>query len=206
LLIYGASGHGKVVADAALAAGWDVLGFVDDDPSKPGSMLLGLQVSAASGERLHASDVSVVIGVGSNLARRAIYHRLVEAGVSIATVIHPRAVIAPSATIRPGAVVFAGAVINPDCVIGENSIVNTAASLDHDCVLGAHAHLSPGVHLGGTVLIGEGTPLGVGVSCRNNIQIGSWSVVGVGAAVVADLPDRVMAVGVPARVVRRLEP
>jgi sugar O-acyltransferase (sialic acid O-acetyltransferase NeuD family) len=204
LVIYGSGGHGKVVADAAGAAGWDVRGFADDNPAKAGAAVLNVPVLAigfAAGVaycRRHGA--AVVVALGDNRARRRVFSALVDAGITPATIIHPSAVIAPSATIADGTVVFAGAVINPDSHVGENVIINTGVTVDHDNQVHDHAHLAPGVHTGGTVSIGEGALVGVGASVRNNMAIGAWSVVGAGAVVVAAVPAGVVAYGNPARV------
>jgi sugar O-acyltransferase (sialic acid O-acetyltransferase NeuD family) len=206
LLLFGASGHGRVVADAARAAGWEIAGWADDDASRRGQELDGAPVVATGVAEAAAwareRGAHVVVSIGDNRARARLFEALLAAGADLATVVHPAAVVSPSATLGSGTVVFAGAVINPGTTIGRNVIVNTSVSVDHDNWIGDHAHLSPGVHLGGTVSVGEGAHLGVGVSVRNNLSIGAWTLVGVGAAVVADLPANVVAYGVPARVVR----
>lgn len=210
ILVYGASGHGKVVADAALVGGAIVLGFADDAPEKRGATLLGRSVVAAGleevAEFVRREGAHVALGIGANAARRTLAQRLETAGISLATVVHPSVAISPSVILGPGTVVMAQAAVNPDTRLGRAVIVNTSASVDHDSVIGDFAHLSPGVHLGGTVRVGTGTHLGVGASVRNNLTIGDWAVVGAGAVVVADVPDRVVCYGVPARVARRIEP
>lgn len=210
IVVIGASGHGKVVADAALRAAQRVVGFADADPNKRDSEVLGIPVIATeldeAIELAHKSGASLALGVGSNAARSRIFARLLDAGVEIATIVHPAAVLAPSVRVGAGSVVLAGVVVNPDSRVGRNVILNTSASIDHDCNIGDHAHLSPGVHLGGTVTVGQGTHLGIGAVARNNITIGAWSVIGAGAAVLRDLPDRIMAYGVPARVIKEIEP
>jgi sugar O-acyltransferase (sialic acid O-acetyltransferase NeuD family) len=202
LIIYGSGGHGKVVADAARSAGWDVRGFADDNPGKAGASVVGLPVLAiglaAAASRCQEHGAAAVVALGDNRVRRRVLCALVDAGVKPATIIHKSAVIAPSATLAHGTVVLAGTVVNPDSRIGENVIINTGVTVDHDNDIRDHVHLAPGVHTGGTVTIG----VGVGASVRNNVVIGEWSVVGVGAAVVADLPAHVVAFGNPARVQR----
>jgi sugar O-acyltransferase (sialic acid O-acetyltransferase NeuD family) len=206
LVIFGCGGHGKVVADAALAAGYDVLGFADDDPASRDDTILGLPVLAIgieeTRELCNARSADLVLAIGDNRRRAHVFDRALSFGLRMATIIHPSAVVAPTASIGAGTVVFARAVVNPDCRVGDDVIINTAASLDHDNVIGTHAHVSPGAVLGGTVVVGEGTHVGIGVSVRNNVTIGAWSVVGAGAAVVGDIPDDVVAYGVPARTIR----
>ena len=206
LLIYGCGGHGKVVADAARAAGWDVIGFADDDAACAGLRVLDIPVIAtgqdAAIERCRERGASAVVALGQNAARRRAHAALLAAGVDLATVIHPAATVAPTASLGPGTVIFAGAVVNPDARIGANVIINTAASIDHDNVIGDHAHISPGAHTGGTVTIGEGTHVGIGAIIRNDIAVGAWTIIGAGAVVVRPIPDRVVAHGIPARVRR----
>jgi sugar O-acyltransferase (sialic acid O-acetyltransferase NeuD family) len=206
LVVLGAGGHGKVVADAARAAGMQVLAFADADPARRGTRLLGLPVLDGELEALRAfcqdEGAQTVVAIGENATRRRVFEALRAGGVKLANVVHPSAVLAPEVALGMGVVVLAGAIVNVCSVIGDNAIINTGVRLDHDNTLGAHAHVSPGVCTGGEVKIGEGTHLGVGVSVRNRVSIGAWSVIGVGAAVVSDLPDGVLAYGVPARVVR----
>lgn len=206
LLVYGSGGHGKVVADAARAAGWDLIGFADDDPARAGQHILGLPViatgRAAAIQACKQHGAGVALALGNNAVRRQAFEDLRAAGLSLPAIIHPAAVIAPSAVIGPAAVVLAGVVINPDAAIGANAIVNTAASIDHDNTIADHAHISPGVHTGGTVAIGEGVHVGVGAAIRNNVTIGAWTIIGAGAVVVGNIPDRVVAYGNPARVRR----
>ncbi len=206
LFVYGAGGHAKVVADAAISAGYHVLGFLDADPAKSNGLLLGLPVHLADEHRATTlcrdQEAAVVVAVGSNAVRKRIYQTLRDAAIPLATVVHARAVVSPSASVGEGTVVFAGVVVNPDTRVGCNAILNTSVSIDHDNDIGDHVHISPGAHLGGTVTVGQGTHVGIGATVRNNISIGSWSMVGAGSVVVKDLPDHVIAYGVPARVVR----
>ncbi len=210
IVVFGCGGHGKVVADAALAAGTRVLGFADDDPKWRERVILGLPVLAigfdAASELCSKNSADMVLAIGDNRTRAHVFDKALARGMRMATIVHPSAVVASTASLGAGTVVFARAVINPECHVGDDVIVNTAASLDHDNVVGAHAHISPGAVLGGTVTVGDGTHVGIGVTVRNNVTIGSWSVVGAGAAVVGDLPDNVVAYGIPAHVARQRQP
>jgi acetyltransferase EpsM len=193
--IYGAGGHAKVVWDVLTAAGDGVVGFVSDTPGA--DTLLGLPV-VASRESLPPHD-GVVVAIGDNAARRRVFLALREAGVTLASAVHPRAVVAGRVTLGEGVVVAAGVVINLDSVVGENAIVNTGATLDHDNVLGPHAHVAPGCHLAGDVAIGEGAFLGVGTIAIPGIRVGAWARAGAGAVLVRDVAPGSLVVGVPAR-------
>lgn len=210
LLILGASGHGKVVLEAASLSSWDVLGFADDDAKKLGQELCGHRVICCGlKERVQLardSGASIVVAVGHNETRRQLYEELCKEGVPVATVIHPAATIAASATIGPGSVVFAGVVVNADTRVGKNVILNTGVTVDHDNVIGDHVHISPGAHLGGTVLVGDETHIGIGATVSNNLSIGARTIVGAGAVVVRDIPADVLAFGCPAKVIRSSQP
>jgi sugar O-acyltransferase (sialic acid O-acetyltransferase NeuD family) len=203
LVVIGSGGQAKVVCDILLAMGETVDGFVDDEPSRVGLVVLGLPVLGTS-SWLDGKNARVALGVGHN-ERRAEVARAVRArGARVVTCIHPSAVISASASIGEGTVVMANASVNPAAVVGEGCIVNTGAVVEHDNVLGEYVHLSPRVALGGEVKIGAFTHLGVGVSVHPRVTIGERTIVGVGAAVVRDLPSGIVAVGVPARERRKV--
>ena len=206
-IVYGASGHGKVVADILRACSVEVEGFVDDDPSRQCTQVAGLKVLGNGAwlvERAHRQPVSAVLGIGDNLARRAVAEGCTRAGIRLLTAVHPSATIAPSATISSGVVIMAHAVVNADAVIREGAIINTGAIVEHDCVVWDFAHLSPKVAIGGRVSIGELSWLGIGSTVVPDLRVGTGSIVGAGATVVRDVDDWVVAVGTPARVLKEL--
>lgn len=205
VVVYGGGGHGKVVAEIVqLNPGLNLLGFLDDaKPVGPGPLgfaYLGggdwLQTPAGQG-------VEVVFGIGHNQTRARVHQRLAEQGTRILTVVHPTAAVAGTASLAAGTVVMANASVNPDARIGAAAIVNTGAVVEHDCVVGDYAHLSPNSALGGAAELGMGAWLGLGAVVLPGVKVGARSVVGAGAAVVKDLPEDVVAVGVPARVTQK---
>jgi sugar O-acyltransferase (sialic acid O-acetyltransferase NeuD family) len=203
--LFGAGGHAKVVIDTIREDGRFVIeGLLDDDEALLGSYVLGLVVKGTiapeSVERFGIENA--VIALGSNLARADVARRF-EGMVNWVRVIHPRAYVAASARIGKGTVVFAGAVVQPEASIGEHVIVNTASSIDHDGIVGDFSHIAPGVRLGGEVRIKEGALLGVGANITPGRTVGAWATVGAGAVVIRDVPDEVLAVGVPAKPVAR---
>jgi sugar O-acyltransferase (sialic acid O-acetyltransferase NeuD family) len=201
LLIAGAGGHGKVVADAALSSGrWNEVVFLDDAwPQKKENGSWGIlgKIENLPEWRIRCNDA--VVAIGSNRLRLIFQRRLADAGFEIASVVHPSAQISPFSRIGSGSVVFANAVVNVDTVIGEGSIINTAATIDHDCRLGMGVHVSPGAHLAGKVSVGEFSWIGIGGVVRELISIGSDVIVAAGAVVVADIPDGMTVMGIPAR-------
>lgn len=200
LAILGASGHGKVVADAALQSGWTATVFFDD--AWPSVSRVGAwTVSGTSEELIRQSGrfEGFVVAIGANVVRLLKHRALLKAGLNAATVIHPAASVSPTAVVGAGSVVLAGAVVNPDARLGVACIVNICASVAHDCTLEAGVHVGPGAHLGGNVSVGEATWVGIGASVRHGIRIGARAMVAAGAAVVADVDDDVTVLGVPAR-------
>jgi len=151
------------------------------------------------------SGVQVIVALGNAPLRLQISEKLNEIGHQLINAVHASAVVSPSTQIGFGVSICAGAVVNPDARIGNAVIINTGATVDHDCQIEDGAHLSPGVHLAGRVQVGRLSFLGVGVSVTPRVSIGTGSVIGAGAAVVKDIPPGVLALGVPARVVRELD-
>jgi len=207
ILILGAGGHAKVVADILLARGMAVTGYLDDDERQWGQSRLGIPVLGAMGSFPDYEPSGLVIGVGDNRARQSILHRLkLDGSDLLMNAIHPRATVSPHVELGRGVVIAAGAIINPGASVGDLVVVNTGASIDHDCVVDDLAHIAPGARLAGGVRVGLGTLVGIGAVAIPSISIGSWATIGAGAAVVADIPDGSTAVGVPAKVIKRREP
>ena len=201
--ILGASGHGRVVADAALLAGWQSVAFFDD--AWPGISAIGPWVVVGTTAELlrniNRFD-GAVVAIGENATRLTKQRGLRRGGVVLASVVHPAAVISPFAEVGEGSVILANAVVNPFARLGSGCILNTGATVDHDCQLADGVHVSPGAHLGGGVRVGEAGWIGIGASVIQGVSIGAGATVGAGAAVVDDVADGVTVVGVPARPVR----
>ncbi len=201
LLIIGAGGHGKVVADAALEAGlWDEIVFLDDAwPEKKhnGHWDVHGRVNQFSEWRRRCTHA--VVAIGNNQLRMELQAKLDAAGFALATIVHPSAQVSRFAKLGSGSVVFANAVVNVGAEVGDAAIINTAATIDHDCRLGHGVHVSPGGHLGGGVTVGEFSWVGIGAAIRHCIVIGTNVTIGAGAVVVSDIEDNITAVGSPAR-------
>lgn len=198
LYILGASGHGAVVADIAMALGYRNIAFCDDDPAKLGQTILDCPII---GDRHTVPEAAeIVIAIGDNIIRNQVMDEAAKQGLVCPALIHPSAVISPSAKIHEGTVVMANSVVNARAVIGPGCILNTASSVDHDCELGTSVHIAPGVRLSGNVKVGALSMLGTGSCAIQGITIGSNSMVGAGSVVVRDIPDNVVAYGNPATV------
>jgi sugar O-acyltransferase (sialic acid O-acetyltransferase NeuD family) len=206
VIIWGASGHALVVADILrLMGSWNVVGFLSDANEQHGTAWGGAKVlgNGTLLPKLVAEGVThAFIAVGSNPDRRRLAQVCIDAGLALATAVHPRAIVAGDVLIGPGSMVAGGAIINPGSVLADNVIVNTGAIVDHECVLAVGVHVGPGCQLGGRVQIGEESWIGIGASIIHQRKIGARTIVGAGAVVVEDLPSDVVAYGVPAKVVR----
>lgn len=205
LAILGASGHGKVVAEAAEFSGWDDIVFFDDKwpvlTANGHWPVLGDTAALLSG---HHSFDGVIVAVGNNSTRLKKLELLSSEGVRLVSVVHPQATVSPHALLGLGSVIMAGSVVNVDASLGMGCIINTCASVDHDCLLADGVHISPGAHLAGGVTIGECSWIGIGASVLQLIQIGAGVVVGAGAAVVNEVSDQCIVVGVPARTLNHM--
>ena len=199
MALRGASGHGKVVADAALAGDWDEVVFFDDAwPQRQRNGLWPVTGdSAALLARLQEFQ-GVLVSIGDCAVRWDKHQALQAAGAPLVTVVHPAATVSHYAMLGVGTVVMAGAVVNIDAAVGEAAIINTGATVDHDCRLGAAVHICPGAHLSGNVQVGQGSWVGVGAAVKQGMIIGERVMVGAGAVVVQAVPDDLTVVGNPA--------
>jgi sugar O-acyltransferase (sialic acid O-acetyltransferase NeuD family) len=209
VLILGAGGHGQVVADVLLrmeedGAGITPVGYLDDDATLRGQTLLSLPVIGAIPQVSEIAHEAVIVAIGDNGIRRRLFERLQRQGERFLVARHPSAVIAPDVEVGPGSMICAGAIVNPGSTIGADVILNTGCTVDHHNRIGDHAHIAPGVHLGGEVEIGEGALVGIGATVMPQRRVGRESVVSAGGLVHSDIGDKVVAAGVPARVIRRL--
>lgn len=198
LAVFGASGHGRVVADIAECCGWQVV-FFDDATPREGATL-GLPYAGTFNDLLRctADYDGVVVAIGNNRIRLGKCQALLSEGVAMPCLVHPTAWVSRYAQVQAGSVIMPGAVINAAARIGLACIVNTGASIDHDCRLADGVHISPGARLAGEVAVGEGGWIGIGASIRQQIRIGANAVVAAGAVVVKDVEDGATVAGVPA--------
>ncbi len=195
LIIIGAGGHGKVVADIALRAGYTDICFVDN---KPVAECMGFKVIGICDDVCKYDDgnTDFVIAIGDNATRRKIAEKYPVNWVSL---VHPSAQIGSFVRLGIGTVVMANAVINACATVGVHSIINSAAVVEHDNVLGDYVHISPKAALGGTVVLGNETHIGIGATVRNNLSICEKCVIGAGAVVVSDIVISGNYVGIPAK-------
>lgn len=197
LLIFGAGGHGRVAADAALAAGqWLRVLASDRDPARcTGELLAGVPLLPAYAATATAGAIHVAIGNGADRAREV---AALPAGL-LATVVHPQASVSRHARLGPGCFVAAQAVVGPNAAVGVSVIVNHGAVVDHDVRVGDFSHIAPLAALGGGAQLGRRVLVGSGASVLPGVRVGDDVVIGAGAVVAHDLPEAGTYAGVPAR-------
>lgn len=202
LLILGAGGHGKVVADTAVGAGWRDVRFLDDRLA-PGTRVGSWVVHGPFPDALRAgSGAACAVAVGANALRLEWVERLIGAGIECPAIVSPHAVVSALAEIGDGTVVVAGAIVAVHARIGRACILNTGCSVDHDCVVGDGVHVSPGARLGGGVQVGPRSWIGIGATVRHDIGIGCDSTIGAGAVVIRHVADGSTVIGVAAQPMR----
>ena len=200
VIIIGASGHGKVVADIVQKSGDKVLGFMDDNLNLPDTFIDFPILGTVNNYQNYIDKAEFVIAIGNAAVRENIADKLL--GVSWYTAIHPTAVISEiDVEIGVGTVVMANAVINSGSKIGKHCIINSAAVVEHDNQISDYAHISVGAKLAGTVKIGKGTWIGIGASVSNNVSICEGCIIGAGAVVIRDIKKIGTYVGVPAEMI-----
>ena len=205
VVILGAGGHGRVIADGLMAmiengSLFEFAGFVDETYAKDthidDGIVLGCDADLASLKKAGIAD-HFIVGVGSvrggDALRSKIFNTALKAGLIPVSVIHPSAIISCRVEVGKGCAIMAGAVINTGARIGDNSIINTRASVDHDTHIGAHVHIAPGCVLSGDIDIGDNVLIGVGSSLIQSVRIGANATIGAGSTIVKSVkPDTVV--------------
>lgn len=196
LILYGASGHAKVIVDILQLQGITIDAILDDNEHI--KQLDTYPVSTPQEMPVQKND-QLLISIGNNRVRKKLSENYDNTYIKA---IHPKSVIAKSATIGEGCVVMAYGVINPGAKIGKHVIINTASVVEHDCQLEDYVHISPHAILSGGVKVGEGAHIGSGAVIIPNIKIGKWAIIGAGAVIIKDVPDFATVVGNPGRIIK----
>ena len=203
IVIFGAGGHAKVAIDAIDMAGEYGIAFLADaDDARVGSTVRGYLVCAEREGFVAGIKACshAFVAIGHNQARKRVACMAKEYGFSLATIVHPGAIVSAGVTLGEGTLVMPRSVVNADAVIGANVIINTGAIVEHDCRVGDNSHVAPGATLCGGVTVGEDSLIGAGAIIVPGVKVGAQVIVGAGALVLSDVPDGAIAIGVPARI------
>jgi len=207
-IIWGCSGHAKVLVDIIKMQGSNVIAFFDNQ--KRVSFLDGIGFYLGENgfnewksTQRHITEISGLVAIGGQHGkdRLAIQALFKGAGIQIQPVIHSSAVVSQSASIGLGSQVLAHSLVAAGCVLGEVCIVNHKASVDHECILGNGVHLAPGSTVCGCVNIGENVMVGAGAVVLPRLTIGKNTIIGAGAVVTKDVPENSVVIGNPAQLI-----
>ena len=194
IYIYGASGHGLVVADIAKACGYDDIIFVDD----------GENTYPSFDDIKRASDFPIAFGIGINTIRAKLFQKVRSCGFEIVSLIHPTSIISPSVTIGKGTVIMPNVVVNAKTTIGEGVVLNSSSVIEHECTIDDFVHISPNVALAGNVRVGKITHVGIGSCIIQGLTIGCNCLIGAGSVVVNNFCDNIKAYGNPCRQIEEI--
>ncbi len=197
LIIIGAGGHGRVVADIAQkTANYEEIVFLDDaDISFSGKHKVIGKIEAY---KSCLNEADFFVALGDNELRKRVFNSLASQNANIPTFVHPNATVAEDVTLGKGTAVIAGAVINCGTVIGDAVIVNTCSSVDHDCVVGSYSHIAVGARITGEAKIGECVFVGANAVVVPDVFVCEGSVIGAGAVVIRNITEKGVYVGIPA--------
>lgn len=199
ILIYGASGHCRVVSSVAESNNIEIEAIFDDF-----SNLCKMNNIKIVGkyDPSYMKSLSIIVAIGDNVLRKKITKSISHNFINL---IHNSAIVDIYTKVDIGTVVFHNSVIQRNSHIGKHCIINTNASIDHDCIISDYVHISPSATLCGNVKVGEGTHIGAGATIIPNINIGKWCVIGAGAVITKDVPDYSLVVGVPGKIIKNLK-
>lgn len=198
--LFGASGHGLVINDILKLNNIEIDKFVDINLSR--NFWDGIEVVHPNSLSINSDD-KFIISIGNNKFRKENVTLIPTA--QFFNAIHPNSCIAKNVKMGVGVVVCANSVINPNVTIGDHVILNSSSCIEHESIIGNYSHISPGAIICGNVKIGEGTHIGAGATVIPNINIGKWSVIGAGAVIINDVPDYSLVVGVPGKIIKKLQ-
>lgn len=199
VVILGAGGHAKVIADIIVKSGDKVVGFLDDKLEK-GTYVLGFPVLGRLTDLERYCEYFIIIAIGNNYIRKKIVEEYPD--LNYYTAIHPSAIIGIDVNIGKGTAIMANAVINSSSNIEQHCIINTGSIVEHDNIIKDYVHISPNAALGGTVFVGALTHIGLGTSIKNNIVIANECIIGAGSVVVNSVKEKGVYIGVPAKKIK----
>lgn len=206
VVVVGAGGHAVSLTETIIAAGFEIVAFTSSHSTR--DELFGIPVYAKAPTSTLVSDAALAIAVGDNSTRARLWEDLTrEFHVDrFPTFVHPSASVSRYADLGPGTAVLQGAIVGSSARLKIGCIVNSGSIIEHECTLGDFASMGPGSAIGGRACLGDRVALGMGAVVKHGLDVGRDTVIGAGSYVHTDIPEKVVAFGSPARIVRMREP
>lgn len=211
VVCFGAGGFGREVMEILKARNreseeWDILGFIDENIEKHKSILNGYPVLGGIEWLVEnrSDNLSCAVTIGDCKARKKVVEKVKNIGVDFCSVIHPSVIMSDSVKLGQGVIICAGTILTVNIEIGDHVQINPNSTIFHDVVIGDYCTLTSTVKLTGNTALGEGVYMGTGACVIPGHSVGSWSIVGAGAVVIEDIPEKVIAAGVPAKIIREI--
>lgn len=209
IVIVGAGGLGKEILEILryqnkIYQTWNIVGFADEDEELCGAVINDCPVLGGLDYfREHIDEnIGYVCAISVCEAKKRVVEKLREMGAKCHNVIHPPSVLSELIELGEGVVVFPGAILTVNIKIGDHVLIHTNVGIGHDTVIGNYCTINPSAQIAGENHLGEGVYIGIGAISVPSISIGGWTTVGAGGVVLSDLPERVVAVGMPVRVIK----
>ncbi len=207
IIIIGAGGHSKILIDILEENNeFKIVGLLDDNKITHGRYVLDYKIlgNVESINNYDPKNTRFVLSIGNNQVRRKLFNKITSLGYVPENVISKNAIISKYAKLGNGLVINAGVNIHPDVNIQDNVIIGMNATISHDTVVENDVHISPGVHLTGSVYVETGSDIGTGTVVIPSVRIGRDSIIGAGAVVTKDIESYSVAVGTPAKIIKKL--
>lgn len=210
VVIVGAGGFAREVVEIfkeqnKISTTWNILGFIDENEELHGRIINNYPVLGGLDwiKKHKPNNLGCVVAIGTCETRKQVVERLQEIGVNFYNAIHPSVIMSDFVELGQGVIICAGSILTVNIKIGDHVHINLNSTIGHDAVIGRYCTVNPIVAINGNNHLGEGVYVGTGATFIQEISVGNWSTIGAGAAVIEDIPEKAIAVGVPARVVKR---
>lgn len=211
VVILGAGGHARSTLWVFNEANeesceWDVLGFIDENEKNHGKLICDLPVLGGFEwfDKKQYKDLYAICSVGLPRVKRKLVNQTRKRKLKFCSIIHPSVRMSKYVEVGEGTIISAGSILTTMIKVGNHVILNLDCTVGHDSNIADYCTIAPGVHISGNVRLEEGVELGTGTVTVQGISVGAWSVVSAGSVVISDIPAGVVAVGVPAKIVKKI--
>ncbi len=211
VVIVGAGGFGREVIEIfkdqnKIKKHWDIIGFIDETPSLQGKTINNYPIlGGLEWIEINRKNVGYIVAIGDPKGREKIIERLESMGVYFVNAIHPTVVMSESVKLGIGVIICAGTILTVNISIGNHVIININSTIGHDVVIDDYCSIMPNVTISGNDKLCTGVYTGTGAILIEKISIGEWTTIGAGSVVLKNIPKNVVAVGIPANVIKTLE-